>query len=396
MNIYVTGIGMMSAIGNNVSQSLDSLMNSRSGIAPISILDTRHKADFVLGEVKITDQDLREKVQVSSDRHTTRTTLLGLFAAQEALNQANYSSNDGIRTGLISATTVGGAGTTELYFEDFLAGKKTANFIDTEDDGDSTEYLADHFGIKHYVTTLNTACASSTQAIALAARMLKSGFIDRVLVGGADAHCKLTFNGFNSLQLLSSEPCRPFDVDRKGLNLGEGAAYLVLENDKSLQKTNNKVLVKLSGYGVTNDAYHQTSSSPDGAGLYAAMQNALNIANLKAQEIDYVNAHGTATGNNDLTEGWAIKNLFGSDVSFSSTKGFTGHALAAAGAIEAVISILCLQNQIKVPNLNFKQSIEEHQMKPITTLEKNVSVKHVLSNSAGMGGACASVIFSLN
>jgi 3-oxoacyl-(acyl-carrier-protein) synthase len=396
MNIYVTGMGMMSAIGNNVSQSLDSLMDSRSGIAPISILGTRHQADFVLGEVKMTDQDLREKAKFSSNRHSTRTTLLGFFAAQEALNLANYSAKDGIRTGLISATTVGGVGTTELHFEDFLAGKKTANFIDTEDGGDSTEYLADHFGIKHYVTTLNTACASSTQAIALAARMLKNGFIDRVLVGGTDAHCKLTFNGFNSLQLLSSEPCRPFDVDRKGLNLGEGAAFLVLENENSLQKTNNKVLVKLSGYGVTNDAYHQTSSSPDGAGLYASMQNALTIANLKAQEIDYVNAHGTATGNNDLTEGWAIKNLFGNEVSFSSTKGFTGHALAAAGAIEAVISILCLQNQIKVPNLNFNKSIEEHQMKPITSLEKNANVKHVLSNSAGMGGACASVIFSLN
>lgn len=396
MNIYVTGMGMMSAIGNNVSEALDSLLNSRSGIAPITILNTRHQADFVLGEVKMTDQDLREKVQVSSDRHATRTTLLGLFAAQEALNQANYSSKDGIRTGLISATTVGGANTTEVYFEDFLAGKKTANFIDTEDDGDCTEYLADYFEIKHYVTTLNTACASSTQAIALAARMLKSGFVDRVLVGGADALCRLTFNGFNSLQLLSSEPCRPFDVNRQGLNLGEGAAFLVLENEKSLQKTNNKVLVKLSGYGVTNDAYHQTSSSPNGAGLYASMQNALSVANLKAQEIDYVNAHGTATGNNDLTEGWAIRNMFGKNFPFSSTKGFTGHTLAAAGAIEAVISILCLQNQIKVPNLNFEQSIEEHQMEPITKLERNVSVKHVLSNSAGMGGACASVIFSLN
>jgi 3-oxoacyl-(acyl-carrier-protein) synthase len=396
MNIYVTGMGMMSAIGNNISQCLDSLMNSRSGIAPITILNTRHQADYVLGEVKMTDEELREKIGVTSERHTTRTTLLGLFAAQEALNQANYSKNDGIRTGLISATTVGGAGTTELYFEDFLAGKKTANFIDTEDDGDSTEYLADHFGIKHYVTTLNTACASSTQAIALAGRMLKSGFIDRVLVGGTDAHCKLTFNGFNSLQLLSDVPCRPFDATRKGLNLGEGAAFLVLENEKSLQKTHNDILVKLSGYGVTNDAYHQTSSSPDGAGLYAAMQNALSVANLKAQEIDYVNAHGTATGNNDLTEGWAIKNLFGSDISFSSTKGFTGHALAAAGAIEAVISILCLQNQIKVPNLNFNQSIEEHQMIPVTKLQKDVPVRHVLSNSAGMGGACASVIFSLN
>jgi 3-oxoacyl-(acyl-carrier-protein) synthase len=396
MNIFVTGMGMMSAIGNNVSQSLDSLVNCRSGIAPISILKTRHQADFVLGEVKMTDEDLREKAQISSARHSTRTTLLGLFAAKEALSQANYLANDGIRTGLISATTVGGIGTTELHFEDFLAGKKTANFIDTEDGGDSTEYLADYFGIKHYVTTLNTACASSTQAIALANRMLKSGFIDRVLVGGTDAHCKLTVNGFNSLQLLSSEPCRPFDVDRKGLNLGEGAAFLVLENEKSMLKSGSKILAKLSGYGVTNDAYHQTSSSPDGAGLYAAMQNALTTANLKAHEIDYVNAHGTATGNNDLTEGWAIKNLFGDNVSFSSTKGFTGHALAAAGAIEAVISILCLQNQIKVPNLNFKKPIEEHQMKPVLRLEKNVSVKHVLSNSAGMGGACASIIFSKN
>ena len=206
----------------------------------------------------------------------------------------------------------------------------------------------------------------------------------------------MTFNGFNSLQLLSSEPCRPFDINRKGLNLGEGAAYLVLENERTVKNFDRKPIARLSGYGVTNDAYHQTSSSPDGSGLFAAMNNALITANLKAHEIDYVNAHGTATGNNDLTEGWAIKNMFGKQVAFSSTKGFTGHSLAAAGAIEAVISVLCLQNQMKVPNLNFAEPIEEHEMIPITKIQKNVVVNHVLTNSAGMGGACATVIFSKN
>ena len=165
MNIYVTGMGMMSAIGNNVSEALDSLVSSRSGIAPITILNTRHHADFVLGEVKMTDKKLHSTANILSDKHATRTTLLGLFAAEEALKQANYDRKDGIRTGLISATTVGGVSTTELHFHDFLKGHKTANFIDTEDGGDSTEYLADHFGIKHFVTTINTACASSTQAI---------------------------------------------------------------------------------------------------------------------------------------------------------------------------------------------------------------------------------------
>ncbi len=399
MNIYVTGMGMISAIGTNVEESLQNLFLAKSGIGDIRHLQTRHRDDYVAGEVNLSNAELAQKAP-ETDAVLTRTTTLGLWAVTEALRQANVQRSDvaaGIRTGFISASTVGGMGRTERYYQDFLDHKTTENFLPTHDGADSTEWISSYLGIKDFVTTINTACASSANAIVLAVRMLKSKRLDRVIVGGTDALCRFTFNGFNSLMLLDKEPCRPFDENRRGINLGEGAAYLVLESEELVQKQGKTPLARISGYGVTNDAYHPTASSPLGEGLQASMRGAFATSGLAPASIDYINAHGTGTPNNDLTEGWALRHVFDGHVpAFSSTKAFTGHTLGAAGAIEAVISVLALRHNVLIPNLHFEESIRDHALVPVTHVEQGYDMQHVLSNASGMGGSCSSIIFSKN
>ena len=306
--------------------------------------------------------------------------------------------NLAFKTGLISATTVGGMDRTEIFYKNYLSNPKGGNLgnIRSHDCGDSTEKIAQDLGISGFMTTISTACSSAANAIMLGARMIKSGQLDRVLVGGTDALTRFTLNGFNSLKIVSNEPCRPFDQHRKGLNLGEGAAFLLLESDKSLEVSQNESLALVTGYGNTNDSYHQTASSPEGTGATNAMKQALKIAKIKPLEIDYINAHGTATPNNDQSEGTAFLNVFGKEIpQFGSTKSFTGHTLAAAGALEAVFSVLALKHRFLPPNLNFKTPIEELGIRPIPDLKKDIELKNVLSNSFGFGGNCTSLIFSV-
>jgi 3-oxoacyl-[acyl-carrier-protein] synthase-1 len=196
--------------------------------------------------------------------------------------------------------------------------------------------------------------------------------------------------------ILSNTDCAPFDANRTGLNLGEAAAYLVLESDAIVKKENKAVLAYVAGYGNANDAFHQTASSENGEGAFLAMQKALTVANIQPKDINYINVHGTATPNNDISEGQAIKRIFAPVIpDFSSTKAFTGHTLAAAGAIEAVYSILALQNNVMFPNLNFNTPISELQMTPVTKVTKK-TLEYVLSNSFGFGGNCSTLIFSKN
>jgi 3-oxoacyl-[acyl-carrier-protein] synthase-1 len=225
--------------------------------------------------------------------------------------------------------------------------------------------------------------------------MIKSGKLDRVIVGGTDALSKFTINGFKTLMILSDTCNTPFDENRKGLNLGEAAAFLVLESDELVSKENKKVLAYIKGYGNSNDAFHQTASSDNGDGAVLAMEKALKVAGLKPDDIDYVNAHGTATPNNDLSEGRAMLRIFGEGKvpEFSSTKAYTGHTLAVAGGIEAVYSVLALQNNRIYPNLNFKTPMKEFDLLPETEI-KEKELKHVLSNSFGFGGNCSTLIIS--
>jgi 3-oxoacyl-[acyl-carrier-protein] synthase II len=390
--VYITGLGMISAIGNNVSQSFSSLSQSKTGIGKINHLTTRYKDEFLAGEIKLSNADLADLVK-DNNPALNRNSFIAMLAAKEAVINSGIDTNDGLRTGVISSTTVAGMGKTEMYYKELFEKDDHLDVLDTHDCGDSTERIADYLGNVDYVTTISTACSSAANAIMLGCRMIKHGQLDRVVVGGVDALSKFTFNGFNTLMILDREWCKPFDENRKGLNLGEAAAFLVIEGENALNLRKGKALAEVVGYANANDAYHQTASSPEGYGATLAITQALAMSGLAPSQIDYINMHGTGTPNNDLSESMATKAVFGNNVpKFSSTKAFTGHTLAAAASIEAVISVLSLQNSMIFPNLNFTTPIAEMNLIPETQLV-NIPLNTILSNSFGFGGNCSSLIF---
>jgi 3-oxoacyl-(acyl-carrier-protein) synthase len=305
---------------------------------------------------------------------------------------AEFSRISGSQIGIIIGTTVGGMDKTErLYKRNMNPGL----YIPSHHCGFTTHYLANYYGIRDYINTISTACSSGANAIMLGTRLIKHGILDAVIAGGSDALSAFTLNGFRSLMILDTDPCRPFSNDRKGLNLGEGAGFVFLESKEHALKRNIKGLCKVSGYGNTNDAFHQTASSPDGRGAYNAMFKALKMSNLKPENIDYINVHGTGTDNNDVTESLALNRLFSYKVpDFSSTKTFTGHCLGAAGAIEAVFSASAIISNEVYANLRFTTPIEGTGLFPILNYSKKKKVDHVLSNSFGFGGCDTSLLFS--
>ncbi|MWB93867.1 beta-ketoacyl-[acyl-carrier-protein] synthase family protein [Flavobacterium sp. GA093] len=393
--VAITGMGILSSIGNSVEENFDSLRNEKLAITRIENITTVHADVIKVGEIKKTNQELIDELQLTADNNFSRTALIGTLAAKQAVENAGISSINEFRTGLISATSVGGMDMTEKHYYDYFTNPELIKYIGCHDGGDVAEKIANELGLKGMVTTISTACSSAANAIMLGARLIKNGKLDRVIVGGTDALAKFTINGFKTLMILSDGYNKPFDNNRKGLNLGEAAAFLVLESDEIVKKQNKKVLARVSGYGNANDAFHQTASSENGDGAFLAMKKAFEISGLKPSEIDYINVHGTATPNNDLSEGRAILRIYQDEKvpDFSSTKPFTGHTLAAAAAIEAVYSVLAIQNGIVYPNLNFETPMEEFDLQPQTTL-KNKNIEHVLSNSFGFGGNCSTLIFS--
>jgi len=388
-------MGIISAIGNNVEENYTALIEGKTGISKISKIDTVHKNEIMVGEVSYTNNELENLIGLNSDNNYSRTALLGVIAAKQAIKDANITNIKEYKTGLISATSVGGMDMTEKYYYDYDENEEARRYIDSHHAGDSTQKVAQQLGIEEsLVTTISTACSSAANAIMLGARLIKSGRLDRVVVGGADCLSKFTINGFKTLMILSNTYNTPFDENRKGLNLGEAAAFLILESDTIVKAKNKKVYAYVKGYGNANDAFHQTASSEYGDGATLAMEKALSIAGINASDIDYINAHGTATGNNDLSEGRALIRVFGEDMpDFSSTKAYTGHTLAAAGAIEAVYSILALEHNVIYPNLNFKKQMKEFAITPQLKL-KSKNLNTVLSNSLGFGGNCSTLIFS--
>ena len=393
--IFVTGIGIISGIGNNVEETLKSLREKKSGVGEIKYLKTNHKGVIPVSEVKLSEDELIEKAGLKKGEPFTRSTLIGIIAADEAVKNAQINDVKEYRTGLISGTTVGGMDKSEHFYHDLLNTTNHIEYIETHDCGDSTERIADYIGVKDFVSTTSTACSSAANSMILGARMIKNGLLDRVVAGGIESLTKYHMNGFNTLMILDREQCKPFDENRRGLNLGEGAAFLVLESEELVKKTGKKVLAELTGYGNSCEAFHQTASTPEGKGAYAAMKEALDRSGLKPDQIDYINAHGTGTDNNDLSEGRAIEKLFGDNIpKVSSTKSYTGHTTSAAGGVEAVISVLSLQYHTIFPNLNFKEQMKELKFKPVTELLENVKVDHIMSNSFGFGGNNSALIFS--
>ena len=390
MEIVVTGVGVVSALGIGVDSNLAAIRQGVSGISSLpAILRTTN--ELPVGELRMTNEELHHRCGISPDEHLSRTALLGILAAREAMSCIDVDFSK--RVGLVSSTSVGGMDLTEHFFESFMESDKGGRLRDVRmhDCAASTEVIARHCGINGYTTTISTACSSAANAVIAGAKLLKHNIVDYVVVGGCDALSAFTLNGFKSLMILDENPCRPFDASRAGLNLGEGAGYLLLQRMCDV----DSYYCRLGGYSNRNDAHHQTASSAEGNGAYLAMSEALQMANVSPSEVDYINAHGTGTGNNDASESAAFVRLFGENVPpFSSTKGFVGHTLAAAGGVEAVLSVMAIKCGCRYPNLNFSTPISEYGLCPIVRYEEGVVVDNVLTNSFGFGGNCSSLLFS--
>lgn len=385
---------MISAIGNNASENHSSLQKGVTGISKAQYLNSKYADELLFGEVKLSDDELLSRLKIAIDTQLTRTELLAFVAFQEAIRDAGLSEEElkSFETALLSATTVSGMVEMEAIYADANTNTEPSPFVSSYRSGAHTLQLAKAFGLRGYTDTMNTACSSSANSIMQGARMLKAGKAKRAIVGGVDSLAKYTVNGFNSLQIFSDEITRPFDANRKGLNLGEGAAYLVLEREEdAVGKT---IYGEVRGFGNSNDAYHPSSMSPEAVGVRGAINGALETAGISSSDVSYVNAHGTGTENNDYTELHGMNQVFESVPPFASTKSFTGHTLAAAGAIEAVYSLMNIHHQEMYPTLNWQTQMPEFEQKPLLDFVPNSEIKHVLSNSFGFGGNCSSLLIS--
>lgn len=393
--VFISGLGIISAIGNNTAGCIEALKNGNAGIGDTIYLDTNYRSRLPTAEVKLSNEELA--VMTGFSTGISRTALLSMIAAKEALDDANIPDISALRVGFISATSVGGMDKSENFFKEFLADPKKGRLRNVvhHECGSVTELVADKLGIRNYISTISTACSSSANAIFFGARLIKSNRLDVVVAGGTDALTKFTLNGFNTLMILDDQLCKPFDENRKGLNLGEGAGYVVMVSERIAASLKTTPYCTLSGYCNANDAYHQTASSANGQGAFLAMEGALKKAGLQPSDINYINLHGTGTQNNDIAEGTAVQRLFQPHYpKMSSTKSFTGHTLGASAGIEAVFSVLAVKRNIIYPNLRLTTPMSELPFVPETSFSKNAGIKHVLSNSFGFGGNCSSLIFS--
>lgn len=412
MNIAITGEGIISAIGTNKEEVLQSLLAHKSGIKEMQFLQSVHH-ELPVGEVALSNEQMKKRLGIPEKQLMSRTELMGILAIRQALEDAGIdfssvaASNKKIV--LVSGTTVGGMDLTEQSFnplyEQFQSQKETKveelAFLNHHDGGNCTQKIADYFrnesatgqGGFDELTTISTACSSAANAIMLGAKLLEAGEADIVVAGGSEALSRFHLNGFNSLMILDKKRCRPFDATRAGLNLGEGAAFVVLESESAARHQGETPHAYLTGYGNACDAYHQTASSENGEGAFLAMKEALNMAHIEPEDIQYVNAHGTGTPNNDQSESESLKRLFGKKMPWiSSTKSFTGHTTSASGSIEAIICLLAMQHHFIPANLGWKKQMENGII-PCTGIE-NVRLENVLCNSFGFGGNDSSLIFS--
>ena len=396
-NIVITGEGIICAIGQDKQSVLDSLQHKHSGIGTMQLLRSCHK-ELPVGEVPLSNDDMRSQLGVK-DTMINRTTLMGMLAVRQALEdaaiQCDTVKEKPLRLVLISGTTVAGMDITEDLFDQFSHSDAALQCLRYHSAGASTRLIAEYFDIFSEYTTISTACSSAANALMLGARMLTAGEADVVVAGGAEALSLFHLNGFRSLMILDHEPCRPFDATRAGLNLGEGAAFLVMETEESATRRGVTPHAYLTGYGNACDAFHQTASSDNGEGAYLAMTEALQMAGLKPSDIQYVNAHGTGTPNNDLSESMALRRVFGDHLPLvSSTKSFTGHTTSASGSIESVICLLALQHQFVPANLGWSQATDGGIVP--TMGEDHCHLQHVVCNSFGFGGNDTSLVFSLS
>ena len=392
--VVITGDGSISPLGFNSKSLWENLINGQSGVDYIQQFDTENFSVKIAGEVK--DFDPNEFFDSKDVKRLDRFTMFGLIAAKQAIEKSNYSSSD---AGVIVGTGVGGMHTLE---------EEHNKYINKGQRGVSPFYVpkmipniaGGQIAIKNNLNGLNfsmsTACSSATDAIGMAYRLISDGHISAMICGGAEGSITpLTLSGFANMKALSknndnpSEASKPFDKERDGFILSEGAGMLFMENLESALNRGAEILGEIIGYGITNDAYHITQPHKDSVGAISAIEMAINEANIKVEDIDYINAHGTSTYFNDMLETQAIKNVLGNhakDVSISSTKSMTGHLLGAAGAIEAIACINAINYNKVPPTVNFKTPDPECNLNytPNVAIDRNVEI--AMSNSFGFGG----------
>ncbi|HEY2330170.1 MAG TPA: beta-ketoacyl-[acyl-carrier-protein] synthase family protein [Verrucomicrobiae bacterium] len=386
----ITGLGIVTAAGCGVDEVWRSITNGASGLKPLTLFQSPRYGQMSVGEIN------RDLIALGAPLNSSRSDKLGWLAAREAIADAKINlPGCADRSGIALGCSVGGSFDSEHFLTALIKhGKMRARPVRFHECNSAVDLIANDFGMFGPSMTIATACSSGALAIATAAELIMAGEADVMLAGGADSLSLMTWGGFHSLLLVDENGCRPFDAARNGMTLGEGAAMLVIEAEETARKRGAKILARLTGWGASCDAHHATAPHPEGAGALAAMQSALRRADLDAAAIDYVNAHGTGTRDNDLAEAKALKKLFGDRVPpFSSTKRFFGHALAASGAIEAVVCVAALQRQEMPPNPGFTAPDAAIGISPVTKLQ-SAPLAHVMSNSLGFGGNNAALIFS--
>ena len=392
--VVITGEGSISPLGFNSKSLWENLINGQSGVDYIQQFDTENFSVKIAGEVK--DFDPNDFFDSKDVKRLDRFTMFGLIAAKQAIEKSNYISSD---AGVIVGTGVGGMHTLE---------EEHSKYINKGQRGVSPFYVpkmipniaGGQIAIKNNLTGLNfsmsTACSSATDAIGMAYRLISDGHISAMICGGAEGSITpLTLSGFANMKALSknndnpSEASKPFDKERDGFILSEGAGMLFLENLESALNRGAEILGEIIGYGITNDAYHITQPHNDSIGAISAIEMAINEADIKVEDIDYINAHGTSTYFNDMLETQAIKNVFGNhakDVSISSTKSMTGHLLGAAGAIEAIACINAINYNKVPPTVNYKTPDPECSLNYTPNIAIDRKVEIAMSNSFGFGG----------
>ncbi len=387
--VAVVAAGVVSPLGFRLTETLDSLRNSRNCISPVTRFSVGQCRCKTAGQVS-DDRLLATQAEAPRSRRLHRASHMMIQALTELVAQEPHFEPELTVIG----TTSGGMSYGEHYYRSLRqagdlrhAPTWIANYPAQKPVIDAQE----SFGISSPCQVIANACASGTNAIGHAFECVRSGRYQRVLAGGYDALSELVFTGFDSLQASTPEKCRPFDRHRTGMVLGEGAALLALENLDSAQRRGAPVLAEIIGYGISTDNFHITQPDPSGIGPRQAMERAVQSAHVAENEIDYINAHGTATLFNDAAEGKAINRLF-NGVPVSSTKSMMGHSLGAAGAIEAVVCLLALQHQFLPPNINFRAADDDLDLNIVANESRPAVLRTVLSNSFGFGGTNASIL----
>ena len=385
--LAITAYTATSALGRGVAAMLEALRRGTSGLKPNDF--DRAELRAFIGRVPGLEDEPITGALAAFDCRNNRLAQVGLAqdGFREAVERARrkYGAK---RIAVLLGTSTSGILQTELAYRARGASGELPGGFDYRHGQNlfsMTDFVRRSLGLEGPAATISTACSSSAKVFASASRYIEAGVVDAAVVGGVDSLCLTTMHGFTSLQLVSDEPCRPFDAARKGMSIGEAAGYALVE------KTGSGL--NLVGYGESSDAHHMSTPHPEGEGALAAMRQALERGGLEPADIDYVNAHGTATPANDRAEDRALVRLFGEGVPVSSTKGWTGHTLGAAGIIEAIVCFLALEHQL-IPATANTTRIEPGLESQIVLETRNARVRHALSNSFGFGGSNCSLVFA--